>query len=528
MSSQAAHPVALAQGGPNALAPERLRGLRRGIEKESLRAQADGRLAATPHPVALGSALTHPHITTDFSESQLELITGVHAGVDDCLAELADIHRFADAALGNERMWVSSMPCVLPADDQIPIGQYGSANVGQAKTVYRTGLGHRYGRRMQTISGIHYNWSLPGVSNEAYFGLIRNFRRHAFLLLYLFGASPAVTRCFVADQPHGLLPLGPDSLHLPHATSLRMGRLGYQSDAQASLAVSYNGLDGYALSLQDALTRPYPPYEAIGIRDGQGGYRQLATSLLQIENEFYGTIRPKRVIFPGERPLHALRERGVEYIEVRLMDLDPFVDIGIAAPTLRFLDVFLLHCLLSDSPPDSPAEIAALGRNQHRTAERGREPGLQLERQGGLVALTDWGHEVVAGCAPMAAALDAAHGTSAYSAALADAVTGLNDPTRLPSARVLAAIQGDHGGSFIAFGQARSARTQAALRARPLDAALRARLEAQSTASLAEQRQLEAADSLPFEQYRQQYLSPARLGMPRPAHAAPQAPTMAG
>ena len=149
-----------------------------------------------------------------------------------------------------------------------------------------------------------------------------------------------------------------DTLYLPYATSLRMGRLGYQSDAQSSLAVSYNSLDSYGASLQEALTQPYPAYEAIGIRNGDD-YRQLATSLLQIENEFYGTIRPKRVIRPGERPLHALRERGVEYVEVRLMDLDPFHAGRHRRRHAALLDVFLLHCLLSDSPPDTPEEIGA-------------------------------------------------------------------------------------------------------------------------------------------------------------------------
>lgn len=360
-----------------ALSPDRLRGIRRGIEKESLRAQPDGQLALTPHPTALGSPLTHPHITTDFSESQLELVTGAHASVEAMLAELTEIHQFVHhelAALGDEMLWVSSMPCGLPTDETIPLGRYGTSNVGRAKSVYRMGLSHRYGRRMQTISGIHYNWSLPGVDNDGYFALIRNFRRHAFLLLYLFGASPAVCSSFVAGRQHELQALGEHAMHLPWATSLRMGRLGYQSDAQATLAVSYNGLESYAASLEEALTRPYPAYEAVGIQNPGGDYNQLGTTLLQIENEFYGTIRPKRVIGSGERPLHALRERGVEYVEVRLMDLNPFEPVGIDAPTARFLDVFLLHCLLTDSPPDTPREIAALKANQHLTAARGREP----------------------------------------------------------------------------------------------------------------------------------------------------------
>jgi len=514
MSSLQAYPGVPARESLGALTPERLQGLRRGLEKESLRVHADGTLARTPHPAALGSALTHPHITTDFSESQLELITGVHAGVQDCLDELTQIHRFSYSALGDERMWASSMPCVLPADDGIPIGRYGSSNVGLAKSVYRTGLGHRYGRRMQTISGIHYNWSMPGVTNDGYFGLIRNFRRHAFLLLFLFGASPAVCKSFVAGQPHQLQPLGDHTLYLPHATSLRMGRLGYQSDAQASLAVSYNSLDGYGASLQDALTRPYPPYEAIGVRDAAGQYRQLATSLLQIENEFYGTIRPKRVIFPGERPLHALRERGVEYIEVRLMDLDPFEPAGIAAPTMHFLDVFLLHCLLTESPLDSPQDIAALGRNQHRTAARGREPGLQLERGGREVLLTDWGSELVAQCRPIAAALDGVQGTDAHMQAVQSAADALRNPALLPSARVLQAIRSAHDNSFIAFGLARSEQARQVL-AQPLTGPLQTHFTALAAESVAGQHAIEAGDSLPFEHYRQQYLSPERLGLPQ-------------
>jgi glutamate--cysteine ligase len=496
-----------------ALSPERIKGMRRGIEKESLRATADGALAMTPHPKALGSALTHPHITTDYSEAQLELITGVHATPEGCLEELLQIHQFTYRALDDEMLWVSSMPCNLPADENIPIGRYGSSNVGRAKSVYRMGLAHRYGRRMQTISGIHYNWSLPDVSSEQYFALIRNFRRRAFLLLYLFGASPAVCSGFVAGRQHELQRLGAGTLYMPHGTSLRMGRLGYQSAAQASLAVSYNSLDGYAASLQEALTKPYPAYEAVGIVNPGGEYNQLATSLLQIENEFYGTIRPKRVIRLGERPLHALRDRGVEYVEVRLLDLNPFVPIGITPQTLRFLDVFLLHCLLSDSPPDTPQEIAALGRNQHKTAAYGRQPGLMLERGEREVALVDWADELLQSFASIAANLDATYQTSDYTDALRGAQTLLQQPELLPSARVLAVMEEDFGNSFTAFGCAQSQQTRSKLLALPFSAALQAKFAAECEQSVREQQVIEAADRIPFETYRQQYVSPERLAL---------------
>ncbi len=496
----------------------RLLGMRRGIEKESLRAQPSGALALTPHPSGLGAPLTHPRITTDFSESQLELITGVHGEVEGCLDELTRTHQFVYRTLAldahrDERLWVGSMPCCLPTDETIPLALYGNSNIGRAKSVYRMGLGHRYGRRMQTISGIHYNWSLPGLSNDEHFALIRNFRRHAFVPLWLFGASPAVCAGFVAGRDHGLQPLGDGSLHLPHATSLRMGRLGYQSEAQASLAVSCNSLESYAASLHEALTTPYPPYEKIGIRNLGGEYNQLSTTLLQIENEFYGLIRPKRVIESGERPLHALRQRGVEYVEVRCMDLDPFVPVGIAAPTMRFLDIFLLHCLLADSPPDTPAEIAVLGRNQDCTATHGREPGVMLERDGSKVRLTDWAGEIIDDCTAIATALDAAHGGTAYGQALAAARAALGAPQALPSARVLAAMQRDFGGSHIDFIRAQSEQTRSHLLALPWTASQQAEFEAEARASVARRRAIEAADDVDFETFRQAYLAAEGLAV---------------
>jgi glutamate--cysteine ligase len=495
------------------LTPERLRGMRRGIEKESLRVMPSGAFALTPHPHALGSALTHARITTDYSESQLELITGVHADAQACVDELTEVHQFVYRALrdAGEMLWVASMPCGLPADETIPIGRYGTSNIGRAKSVYRMGLGHRYGRRMQTISGIHYNWSLPKLGNEEYFALIRNFRRHSFVLLVLFGASPALCSSFVAGRTHELQRRSQDTLYLPHATSLRMGRLGYQSDAQASIAASYNNLESYAASLHEALTKPYAPYETIGVRNPGGEYNQLATTLLQIENEFYGTIRPKRVIRSGERPLHALRDRGVEYVEVRCLDLDPFIAVGIDAQAMRFIDLFLLHCLLTDSPPDSREEIAALARNQQAAAARGREPGLALERGRGSIALADWGSELIEGCTPIAARLDAAFGGQAYRDALAAAQKSWRAPHQLPSARVLESIGRSEGCEYTAFVRERALQTQQALMALPWSHEQQMRFEREAQESLAKQAAIEAADTMPFEAFRQDYVSADRL-----------------
>jgi glutamate--cysteine ligase len=513
----------------SALSSEVLRNLSRGIEKESLRVATDGKLAETAHPAGLGSTLTHPHITTDFSESQLELITDTHQSISTCLSELNDVHQIVYRNIGDELLWCGSMPCSLPDDDRIPIGQYGTSNIGRAKTVYRNGLANRYGRRMQTISGIHYNFSLPDTAwpalqqadgfngalqayrNHAYFALIRNFRRHAWLLLYLFGASPAVCRCFVESRVHRLRPLEAGTYYLPFATSLRMGPLGYQSDAQSSIAVSYNNLQSYARSLYTALTEPYPPYAAIGIRQGDD-YRQLSTSLLQIENEFYGTIRPKRRINSGERPLHALNDRGVEYVEVRCMDLNPFSPIGIDSDTACFLDVFLLHCLLTDSPDDSTEESLANARNQHNVAERGRDPGLRLVSGADHLSVVDWGAGIIQECEAIARALDEANGTDDFSMATQRAAQALTDPSATPSARILEEMRAQHDNSYFAFIMKQSKEYRLQMLEQPVSDLMLARFARMAADSIARQREIESADVVPFELFRRQYVSQDTTG----------------
>jgi glutamate--cysteine ligase len=495
-----------------------LGGLRRGIEKESLRITPAGRLAQTPHPTALGSALTHPCITTDYSEALLEFITAPGAEIPGVLAELDAIHRFVYHHIDGELLWTSSMPCVLEAEHEVPVAQYGSSNVARMKTTYRVGLGHRYGRLMQTIAGIHYNFSIDDASWEwlraragataslrdfktaQYFALIRNFHRYSWLLVYLFGASPALCRSFVGGRDvQGLEPLSGGTLHAPFGTSLRMGDLGYQSDAQRSIDVPYNGLDDYLDALSRAITEPHPAYAAIGTRR-DGEWLQLSTSLLQIENEFYATIRPKRVTQSGEAPRHALRERGVEYIEVRCLDIDPFEPSGINADTARFVDAFLLYCLLHESPL-SDAEARTRSRaNLRQVVNRGREPGLELrDAQDRPVALRDWGLAIVADIARIGARLDAA-GSGAYARSIALQQHKLEDPAQTPSARVLRELEQCER-SFYRFAMACSERHRAHYLAVAPDAADRERFERWARESLAEQRAIEQSDTLSFEDY---------------------------
>lgn len=195
------------------------------------------------------------------------------------------------------------------------------------------------------------------------------------------------------------------------------------------------------------------------------------------------------------------------------MDLDPFCPIGITRETLDFLDMYLLNCLLRDSPPDTPDEIGAIVHNKQKVASRGREPGLKLTDGSREVTLVEWGGEVLAECAPVAAALDAAKGTHAHRDALASAVAALNDPALTPSARMLETMARDHGNSYVRFVLAQSAAHRETLLALPFSADVAARFAHLTEESLAKQRSIEAADTLPFAEFLEHYLSPASLNV---------------
>jgi len=495
--------------------------IQHGVEKEGLRVDARGRISSASHPRALGSALTHPRITTDYSEALLEFITPVYTDIDAMLAYLADLHRFTYTRLDQEWIWGTSMPCRIDRPEEVAIADYGSSHIGRLKHIYRIGLEHRYGRVMQSIAGIHYNFSLPdalwpvlqqldgsalspgGYQSARYFGLIRNFRRHSWLLIYLFGASPALSASFVGDSPHGLERLDSETLYGPYATSLRMSDLGYSNRAQSTLNVCYNTLDNYVHTLSDAIARPYPPYEQIGVKV-EGEYRQLNSNLLQIENEYYSDIRPKRVAASGERPLQAIRARGVEYVEVRNVDINPFLATGIDAAQARFTDCFLLHCLLSAAPFIEGAECDRVKENQQRVVRRGREPGLTLIKDEQPVTLKQWAGQLLDEMEPLAAALDATHGGAAYRQSLLQQRDKVADPALTPSAQVLAALQEQqlsHDQLMLQLAQ----QHRQALAERALDAHTEAELSRMATDSLSEQQALEQQSEGDFDRFLQEY-----------------------
>lgn len=495
----------------------------KGIEKESLRVTPEGRLAQTGHQLGLGSALTHPNITTDYSESLLEFITQPTEDTEALITQLDDVQRYTYSQLkgDNEKLWVASMPCMLGTDAEVPLAVYGDSNAGRMKTVYRQGLGERYGRLMQTIAGIHYNFSmgdefwafwLPREGKEAetlelfknrrYFDLIRNFRSNFWLLLYLFGASPAVCRSFVKDRAHSLEAFGEDghSLHTPYATSLRMGDLGYQSSSQDSLVICYNNLESYVQTLCGAITQPFAEYVEMGLKDEQGGYRQLNTSLLQIENEFYSTIRPKRTSVSGETALSALQSRGVEYIEVRCVDLNPFEPLGINAEQMYFLDVFLLYCLLDSSQETDPIKYQRALENQRRMVYEGRDPAMRLRSSVGEQSLPQWGHALLDEMLLVAAILDKSYDTARYSDAVLAQRAKLDDPSLTPSARILREM-GERGETFFALAMRLSNEHGDAYQSNPLPEDRQRALGELAEQSLAQQRELDAQPQQNFDDY---------------------------
>ncbi len=501
-----------------------LEGALHGVEKEGLRVDSSGRLSQKRHPGALGSALTNEFITTDYSEALLELITPVFKDPEETIRFLETLHRFTYAQLDDELIWAGSMPCNIPESASIPIAEFGSSNIGQLKYIYRVGLEHRYGKMMQTIAGIHYNFSLPDVfwrafqeqqrntdtlqafRSSCYFKMIRNFRRHSWLLLYLFGASPALDESFLNGKSHKLETLQDHTLYLPYATSLRMSDLGYSTKAQAILNICFNHLSTYTDSLDRAIHTPYPPYEKIGVKV-DGRYRQLNNNILQIENEYYSDIRPKRVTKSGEKPLHALRKNGVEYIEVRNLDINPFLPVGIDNSQAEFMDAFLISCLLLRDEDICPEECGIVTNNLQKVIARGREPGLLLDSNNGQVPLAEAGEMLLERFALTAELLDRLHKTTAFGKAVNVQRGKLTDPSLTPSARVLAALQ-KTGLNYTEWILLKSREhKEKCLHSSLSESAVLEKLERRAKESLQEQQHLEAADTLDFDQFLAQYLA---------------------
>jgi glutamate--cysteine ligase len=492
-----------------------------GLEKETLRVGPEGGVSQRPHPAALGSALTHPWITTDYSEALLELITPPFASIQQALDFLCDVQGWVQHRLADELLWATSMPCVLHGEENIPIGRYGSSNAGRMKHIYRVGLGHRYGRVMQVIAGVHFNYSmdpafwplwqqyrqdsasLRDFSDACYMGLLRNLQRFGWLVPYLFGASPAVCKSFFQHQPPHMQAFDEGTYYEPYATSLRMGDIGYQNRKEEGVGVkaNYDSLADYVASLAQAISTPALIWEEIGVKvDGE--YRQLNANILQIENEYYSTVRPKQLLQGLEKPIHALSQRGIRYIELRSLDVNAYHPTGVDEGQLRFLHLLMQFCLLQDSPPISLRERREIDLNLLAVAHRGRQPGLRLMRQGKEVALSAWASEILQAMQPLCGLM--AEQGAAYAQALQAQQEKARDPDATPSARMLAEMR-EQGEGFYQFARRMSLQHSRFFAQRLLAPQRQAELDAEVERSLLRQAQIEAADRVDFDRFLQDY-----------------------
>ncbi len=437
-----------------------------GIEKENLRMDlASGQPSMQPHPSTLGDKLTHPTITTDFSENLIEMVTSPVPS-DELITQLKHLNAFVYQTLEHQTLWPLSMPGFIQDLTHLPIADYGTTNNAMKKHIYRRGLVHRYGKAMQLIAGIHFNISLKTsffqalqqVLNDTnslstfisdrYMHATRHFYRYYPILAYLFGASPS---CSTQACPHDTYP---DFLTLqndhtligPYATTLRMSDLGYQSPNQNGIPIDLTNVDRYASSLKQATEQIYPPYQSIPIKDAQGNYQQLNCHWLQIENEYYSPIRPKQPTTSGQRPVDALKHHGIAYLEIRALDLNPFEPLGISKTQIDFVNLFTLWCLLQ---PDCQHESATVYRhNFQHIATYGRHPEAAITLNQCIEPFHPWLQQVLQSMQPLAQWLDQPLKTPVYQKALNQQIHKAFGSQPTPSEQVLKALQSQSHDEF--------------------------------------------------------------------------------
>lgn len=513
-----------------------------GLEKESLRVSAHGGISQRDHPEALGRALTHPNITTDFSEALLEMVTPPCASADDAINYLTAIHQFIVQRLPEgEHIWNTSMPCILRGGQSVRIGEYGSSHSGQMKHAYRRGLGLRYGRRMQAIAGVHFNFSVPDPSwlvqtklnaqlpdidlceqlwqdtsaieqqalrTQGYFCMMQNLLRIGWLVPYLFGASPAICASFLNEGEGDELSVWNTSTrYAQHGTSLRMGKIGYRyrEDQPIDLTVRHTDVDAYIADIIGHVSTEHPAYRDLGLFDGDGLFQQLSTARLQIENEYYSSVRPKQIANSGELPIHALRERGIRYLELRSVDVNLEHPNGLELEQVAFLELLMLFAWMAKPAPLGADEVQACTSNVKKVAHSGREPGLQLQGPQGDISLSSWGLQIMRCLEPVASWLDQERQTPLYLPALQAQKAKLEDSELTPSARILAGIK--ETGSFFEYAQDLSKAHHATLGKLPQDEAIHASLLQKVQDSITMQTQMEDSSSGSFETFLGAYLN---------------------
>jgi len=423
------------------------------------------------------------------------------------------------------------MPCIIDGDDSIRIGQYGNSHTGIMKHVYRRGLGLRYGRRMQAIAGIHFNYSMSencwplwqslhsvtaqsgfSIATHGYFHMTRNLMRIGWLVPYLFGSSPAICQTFLpSGADSDLATLNTHTRYAPFGTSLRMGEIGYRykEDAPIDLTVRHDSFENYLSDIYAHVTSSHNAYDQAGLLDSTGHHQQLTTNRLQIENEYYSSVRPKQIPAKGEMPLLALKRTGVRYLELRSVDVNLYEPAGMHVEQLAMLEMLMLFAWLADSPPLMPSEMDVNKHNVQTVAHRGREAGLTLQFQGKSVKLVDWGQQILEALVPIAQWMDACHDDNGkqdlYQTSLAAQIAKLQDSSLTPSARIVDELA-THGSYFNMVMHYSSKHSDTLLR-QSINDTLHSSLAQLVPDSLAAQKELEAGSTGEFSQYLADYFS---------------------
>lgn len=449
-----------------------------GIELESQRITLSGDLALTPHPSVFGDKVENHRITTDFSESQIEMITPPYKSVEEVYNSLKAIRNEVTKGIPkDELLWPLSMPPKLPNEDLIPIAKFSDSEEGRDREAYRNGLAVRYGKKMQMISGIHYNFSFsegmidyfymqfgkgeekPAFINEMYLAQARNFLRYRWILIYLFGASPSCDSSYysvMAKERKEIQQCCPDCCGIiedlnQHATSLRVGRFGYSSTLQRKYNVLFNSLEEYVGKLEEMMATVSSEYSKLGIIKN-GSKIQLNGNILQKESEFYSSIRLKQVANKEETQLAALSKRGIEYIEIRILDLNPFEIVGISTSQLRFLHVFMIFCLFQESALVTQDEFEEINSNHNVVALFGRKKNLTLRKYNkGTIDLREFGEEIFEKLIPIAELMNKGSVDGKYLYSVEKERKKLMDLSLLPSERMHREMK-KRSESFLKFG----------------------------------------------------------------------------
>ncbi len=423
-----------------------------GLEREGLRITPEGKLSQIPHPKLLGSSFTNPNITTDFSENLLEFVTNVYHSPETLYQALDEIHAYTEQCIGDELIWPDSMPPEIDSEDDIPVAQFGTTNAAKMKTLYRTGLSNRYGKMMQVIAGIHFNFSLSddffrafqkvcndtqsleAFKSDRYLHLMRSVSRFGFIVPYLFGASPIMPKTFLHREDSRFEEFDEHSVYLKEGTSLRLSDIGYGNN-KCEFSVSFNSLEDYIRDIEYAINTPCEKVAHIPIKKN-GEYMQISNHILQIENEYYASIRPKQILKENETLLTALKNRGIEYVELRTIDIMPTISTGISIDTIRFLQAFLTTCLLSDAIPLTKEEYDINQKNLRHIAEKGRANDVRVKINNHDYTLNDAVRFVIEWMRPICTILG-----SEYVRVLDEQTKINNNPSETPAAKIIDSLK---------------------------------------------------------------------------------------